>query len=79
MTTFASPRCARCETPSLTPMSGFVPAAMALVRRVEDRMIAVLDRIEERREARASRRLLASFDDRRLADIGLSRADVDGL
>lgn len=77
MATFASPRGARCETPSLAPVSGFGPAVMALARRLEDRMIVLFDGIEARREAAAQRRLLGSFDDRRLADLGLSRTDVE--
>lgn len=79
MTTFASPRYARRDTPSFTPTSGFLPAVVALAERLEAAMIGALDRLEERREAAASRRLLAGFDDRGLADLGLSRADVEHL
>ncbi len=75
MTTLATLRHGRCET--APAVSSSAPAVMALGKRLEGRIIALFDRIEARREAARSRHLLHALDDRALADIGLSRGDVD--
>jgi uncharacterized protein YjiS (DUF1127 family) len=51
----------------------------ALQPRRADRLLRLLLTVEAWLDRRASRRALYRMDDHALADIGLSRADVDGI
>lgn len=50
---------------------------VALLRRIDSGVTAVLGALYDSRQRIAERHLLASLDDRMLKDVGLSRCDVE--
>ena len=54
-------------------------AAIAIAPRVTRALARLSDALADRAARRATRRALAHLDDRELADIGLTRADVHGM
>jgi uncharacterized protein YjiS (DUF1127 family) len=51
--------------------------ALALVRKIDRAVTAMLNAIYDSRRRVAARHLLASLDDRMLKDLGLNRCDVE--
>jgi uncharacterized protein YjiS (DUF1127 family) len=61
-------------------IAGYTPTeswVLALVRKLDRGVTAVLGAIYDSRQRVAERHLLASLDDRMLKDLGLSRCDVE--
>ncbi len=62
--------------------TGYATVNLGFVTAKPERKISFLDhllKVEAWLDRRASSRALYTFNDRELADIGLSRADVEGL